>query len=267
MRAAGYEVLVATPPAEEVEQIVAEGFSFYPITLQRQGINPFREVITLLSVMRLFRELKPDLVHNFTSKPVIYGTLAARFIGIKAVVNSLTGLGRIFIDGENSSSLRSIVIIAYRMALHHSNMAMIFQNPDDERIFLCNRILPADTMTVIKGSGVDITTFVPEAYPDAARPVVILAARMLWEKGVGEFVEAAKQLQAQGIQASFRLIGDPDDSHKGSISAEQLRAWHDSGVVTWEGYRTDMPHVFAEANIVCLPSYYREGVPKVLGRG
>ena len=180
------------------------------------------------------------------------------------VVNSITGLGAVFVDQDlKTRVLRGAVKLAYRAALQHPNSRLVFQNMDDQAVFIESKILPGEETLVVKGSGVDTTEFAPQPFA-AGDPVIVMASRMMWEKGVGEYVEAARRLRAQGVPARFLLLGDSDVQHHGMIPRAQLQAWNDEGTVEWLGYRSDMAAVFAEAHVVVLPSYYREGIPKVL---
>jgi glycosyltransferase involved in cell wall biosynthesis len=209
----------------------------------------------------LLRREKPDVVHNFTIKCVLYGSLACRFAGVRGNVNSVTGLGYVFTEGKGARRwLRDLLIIFYRFALRNSRV--IFQNPDDYDIFLENRLVMPEKATLIPGSGVDTERFIKSPEPDGI-PVVILPARLLWDKGVGEFVEAARLLRSKCIKARFALVGDIDLDNPTSVTIEQLRDWEKEGVIEWWGWKDSMEQVYAEAHIVCLPSY-REGLPKTL---
>lgn len=260
---AGFDVHVATPAEPEAEAIRAEGFAFHPVPISRRGVNPWQEARTLWSLVRLYRALRPHIVHLVTIKPVIYGGLAARLSGVPAVESAVTGLGYVFIEpGPRGAALRWLARTAYRLALGHPNGRAIFQNPDDRAEFLARGLVAERATVLIKGACVDGRIFTPR--PEAAgAPLVVLPARMLWDKGVGEFVEAARSLRAAGVEARFALVGDTDPGNPAAIPRPRLTAWRDEGVVEWWGHRTDMPSVLAEAHVVCLPSY-REGLPKSL---
>jgi glycosyltransferase involved in cell wall biosynthesis len=210
----------------------------------------------------LYRQEKPDLVNQFTVKCVLFGSLACCLLGIHNVVNSVTGLGYVF-SGEERAHwwLRGFIKLSYRLLI--KNTWVIFQNPEDKSAFLESRLVDPRKVTLIRGSGVDIQRFFPLPEP-AGKPLVVLAARLLWDKGVGEFVEAARLLQTEGVGARFALVGDSDDDNPASVSASQLRAWENEGVIEWWGWKENMQDVYAQAAIVCLPSSYREGVPKSL---
>jgi glycosyltransferase involved in cell wall biosynthesis len=262
-RDAGFDVHVAAPEGKSAEILRAEGLSFHPIPMTRSGLAPWKEFTTIAVLFRLYRRLGPDLVHHLRLKPVLYGGLAAYGARVPAVVGLLTGLGYVFIaETRKALVMRKLVVLSCKVAFKHGNQRIIFQNPDDQGVFIQNQILPASQTALIKGSGVDIHTYLPTPEPEGV-PVVVLASRMLRDKGVIEFVDAARSLHAAGVSARFVLVGETDPGNPTAISAEQLRGWADEGIVEWWGHQTDMKKVLAQANVVCLPSL-REGVPKVL---
>ena len=268
---AGWEVHIAAPPDHvwappgfSVAQFETLGFFFHPVPLSRRGRNLLGEFATLLSLVRLYRRLRPHLVHHLTIKPNLYGGLAARAASVPAVVSTVTGLGQLFVGGGlGAAALRSVVGRLLAVALHHPNSRVIFQNADDQRRLVGMGIVAAAAAVLIRGSGVDTRRFRPLAEPKGP-PVVALCARLIWEKGVAVFVEAARLLRGRGVSARFVLVGDTQPSNPRSVPAATLRGWEKEGVAEWWGYREDMNAVFASCHIVCLPSTYGEGVPKVL---
>jgi glycosyltransferase involved in cell wall biosynthesis len=262
-REAGYEVAVATRVREHGAQIEAAGLRLIPLELSRGGRNPLTEWLTVWRLYRVLRREKPDLLHNVALKPVLYGTMAARLAGVPRVVNALAGLGHIFADAGRAGLLRFGVKRAFRWLLDGETSRVIVQNPDDLRLLVSAGALNPERAVLIRGSGVDLARFRPGPEPEGV-PVVVLAARLLWDKGVGEFVAAAEQLKSEELEARFVLVGEADEENHSAIPVRQLEAWKASGAVEWWGKRTDMPAVFAECHVVCLPSYYGEGVPKVL---
>jgi glycosyltransferase involved in cell wall biosynthesis len=263
-RDAGYEVHVATPDSPLAATIQKHRLAFHEIPLHRSSVRPWKELLTLQSLIALYRNLQPDLVHHVTIKPVLYGGLAARLTKVPAVVHAIPGLGHVFMDkGMTAGLLRFAVKRIYRLALSHPHMKVIFQNPDDQILLERGQLVQLSDAVLIRGSGVDMNIFTPRPEPEGV-PVVILAARMLWAKGIGEFVDAARLLREQKVEARFVLVGESDPGNPSAVPVWQLEQWHDSGVVEWWGACSDMPRVFAEAHVVCLPSYYPEGVPKVL---
>jgi glycosyltransferase involved in cell wall biosynthesis len=262
LRKRGNEVVLLSPGGDYAARLQALGFQWIEFPLSRRGMNPMAELSSLTRLVRLFGREKPDLVQNFTIKCVLYGTLAARLTGIKAVVNSITGLGYVFLPGGPLKQImRFFVVTWYRLVLRRSQV--IFENEDDLQTFLhYSFIRPADGH-LIPGVGVDMQRFSPTPFP-AGQPVVLLAARLLWDKGIGEFVETARQLRRAGVQARFALAGRTDPGNPASIPEAQIQKWADEGLVEWWGWIEDMAAMLGKASIVCLPSYYREGLPTVL---
>lgn len=262
-RAAGFEVHIASPIGKAIETLAREKFSFHPIRLARSGLNVKAETQSIVALIRLYRQVQPQIVHHLRLKPVVYGGVAAYLAKVPAVVGLLTGLGHVFTaDTRKAHTLRRVIKAICKCAFRHKNQRIIFQNPDDRDVFVHGRFIGADKTILIRGSGVDVNVFRPTREPSGP-PVVILPSRMLWDKGVAEFVAAATLLKARGVQAKFVLVGGTDLDNPTAIDSTMLEQWHASGVVEWWGQRHDMTTVFASANIVCLPSY-REGVPKVL---
>jgi glycosyltransferase involved in cell wall biosynthesis len=261
LRSAGHEVILVSPSDDYSQKLTDAGFMWIDFPLSRKGRNPFFEVVTLFRLITLYRNAKPDLVHHFTIKCVVYGSLAARWTGIKSVINAITGLGYVFIGNSKSQTiLRWLIILLYRFSLKGTRV--VFQNEDDLRQFLEYTLVDRDQSEIIRGSGVDIQRFTVSPFPEGM-PVVVLPARMLWDKGVAEFVSAARQLRKEGIIARFILAGDTDDDNPAAVPNKTLKGWQKEGIVEWMGWQSDMPSVYATSTIVCLPSY-REGLPKTL---
>jgi len=262
-RDAGYEVVVAARVDAHGERLRAEGFRVIPLEWQRAGVHPIRELRMLLAVVRLYAHEKPDITHQVTAKPILYGSVAALLAGTPAVVNNFTGLGFIFVsESLKARALRACLRSAYKLALGRKRSRTIFQNSDDLDMFVANGLIAREKTALIRGSGVDVAHFSPQPEPPGV-PLVILPARMLWTKGVGEFVAAARELRAAGVRARFALVGDPDADNRSAISAARLTEWKAAGDVECWGHRDDMMSVYAQSNIVCLPSYH-EGLPKAL---
>jgi glycosyltransferase involved in cell wall biosynthesis len=262
-RAQGYDVHVATPDGPGKERILSAGLTFHAIPLRRGRAGVSREVTTFTALVRLYRAVRPDLVHHVTIKPVLYGSMAARITGLRAVVNAVPGLGYVFLAGGfRGRARRSVIMALYRLAFGHPNTWVIFQNRDDSSIFTKARLVTDKRAILIRGSGVDLGVFTLTPEPEG--PITIVcAARLLKDKGIQEFVDAARLLRARGTSVRCVLVGDVDPDNPASCTTDQVQAWVRDGIVEWWGHRTDMPAVFRECHIVCLPSY-REGVPKVL---
>lgn len=264
---AKHEVLLVSPPGPYGERLQALGFRWVPAPMRRASLNPLREVGLLIWLWRLARNEKPDLIHGFTIKCAVYGGLIARIVGA-ARVSAVTGMGYVFIsDGPKARLLRPVVGAMLRLALGGARARLILQNPDDVSFFERSGLMPSGQLRLIGGSGVDCTQFLaptPAGEPIEPRPLrVVLAARMLWDKGIAEFVAAARLLRAQNRALQFILAGDPDPGNPASIPEKTLLEWKASGLVEWLGHVEDMPGLLAEADIVVLPSY-REGLSKTL---
>lgn len=263
-RAAGFDVAVATRVDAWGERISREGLALFPLRyMRRSNRRPWIELRAVAELTSLYREWRPSIVHHVAAKPIIYGGIAARRAKVPAVVSAIAGMGYVFSSPSMTArAMRPAMVAAYRAALHHPNARLIVQNPEDEAAVVAQGIAAAAQVRRIRGSGVDPAVFAPSTEPDGP-PVIMLVGRMLQDKGVREFVGAARILHKRGIRARCVLVGEPDDENPASIARAELSRWHAEGVVEWWGHRTDMPAVLAMANVVCLPSY-REGLPKVL---
>ena len=260
----GDEVVVVTNVTRHAGEITGHNIKLVPIRLARSGMNLFSELKVLWRVIGILIKEKPDILHNVAIKPVLYGSIAARLTGVSRVINAVTGMGYLFThDNIRVKCLRAVVQTAFRYLLKTKGFVVLVQNPDDLKEFTDNGMADRKSIHLIKGSGVDTTVFRATEANDKPRCRVILATRMLYDKGVAEFIEAAKRLGTAGLKADFILIGGGDPHNPTSISDSQLQAWHDEGTVTWLGRRNDMALQMQQADIVCLPSY-REGLPKVL---
>ena len=262
-KSAGFEVHIATPATHASAKITEAGFTFHAIPLSRSGKNPFQEIKSILALYQLMRKVQPDLIHLVTIKPILYGGLVARVLKVPAVVAAVSGLGYVFTSDKVSSKFwRFGISRFYQLALHHTHLKVIFQNPDDCQLFLRNKAcLPVQT-TLIRGSGVDLLTY--KALPEKTdKTVVVMISRLLKDKGVLEYVAAAKILKSSGIKAEFLLIGDTDEGNPAFIDRGLLEKWRQEGDVSLLGFREDIPQLIEQANIVVLPSY-REGLPKIL---
>ena len=262
-REAGFEVLVVTRVHKHKEDIEKEGFKLIPIHLVRRSKNIIKEFLSFMQIIKIFRQERPDIVHNIAIKPVVYGSWAARIVGVPNVVNALPGLTGIFHTQKwKSSIINRLVNLGYRSAFLSSNAFGIFQNLDNLKIFLDSGIVKSENAVLIRGSGVDTSRFISSSEPDGV-PKITLVSRMLWNKGVAELIEAAKQLRKNGVKCRFVLVGKPDPENPVSIPEKLLHCWHSEGIIEWWGHRDDIPEVFAKSNIVVLPSF-GEGLPKVL---
>ena len=261
LKSQGWDVVLMSPDGEYVEKIEALGFRHIDMEFSRKGMNPAAESDAIRRIREVYEAEQPDLVHHFTIKCMIYGSIAARQVGVKSIVNSVTGLGFVFLsDKPHVKLVRGIVKHLYKKAFKGTQV--IFENPDDRALFLEMGLVGEDNSHVILGTGIDTDAFVPVRPPDSV-PLTILPARMLWDKGIGEFVDAAAAIRKEGINARFALIGKMDEGNPACIEYETLTRWQKEGNVEWWGWQDDIYTSISLADIVCLPSY-REGLPKIL---
>ncbi|MGK9063401.1 glycosyltransferase family 4 protein [Pseudomonas asiatica] len=262
-RREGYQVHIATRQGPAVDDIVRLGFTHHTVCLSRSGKNPLSEIKAIYSLWLLCWRLRPNVLHMVTIKPVLYGGIVARLSPVKGVLAAISGLGFVFMaSGKKATLIRLIVNLMYKVALGKRNLRAVFQNPDDLQALASIGAITADKSTLIRGSGVDLQHFKPHPEEPTTR-VVTLVARLLRDKGVLEFVDAARILNARGVKVQFQLVGQPDPGNPTSITAAELDGWKSEGVVSCIGYHADVAEVLRQSHIVTLPSY-REGLPKVL---
>lgn len=257
-----FDVHLVLPHSPKLDDIRRLGFVVHAVNLDRRSINPFKDIITFLRFLSLYRREKPAIVHHFTIKPIIYGSIAARLSGVGKVINTITGLGYVFIGHSfGQRFLRHFVLEMYRLALRGPNVTTLFQNPDDIVLFRNLNVVTKEQSVLILGSGVDTNKYLPQPEPDG--PVrVLLPARMLKDKGVIEFADAARLLM--DTKAEFCLVGRLDPNNPASLSERELRQLEKhSNNLKWLGYQQDMQTIYSQCHIVCLPSY-REGLPMSL---
>jgi glycosyltransferase involved in cell wall biosynthesis len=261
LRANGNEVVLVSPGGAYASRLQELGFRWVCFPMTRRGLNPLIEFSAILRLFSLYLQEKPDLVHQFTIKCVLYGSMACFMLGIHSVINSVDGLGYVFTQTKkNRLWLQGFIKLIYWVVLRPTWVIVL--NPDDEHFFIKNHLVNPDRIVIIQGSGVDTKKFSPRSEMTGI-PLTILPARLLWEKGVGEFVEAAQQIKKAGIISRFALVGDIDQGNPASVQVAQLREWEKEGVIELWGMKENMADVYAQASIVCLPSY-REGLPKTL---
>lgn len=262
-RDAGYDVHVASMGGPAAAHLESLGLSHHTLPLSRTSMRPWTEARSLWAIWRLFREVRPDIVHAVTLKSVLYGGIASRLARVPSYVAAISGLGYVFIRGTGVRGLlRRLALILYRLALGHPHSRVIFQNTADRDVLMRAGAVRADQVVLVRGSGVDLDHFAPAPWPEG--PVTVaMASRLLRDKGVEEFVEAARLSAARGEGLRWRLAGSLDPENPASVGPEQLRAWRDAGVIEHVGECADVAAFYAQAHIVTLPSY-REGLPKSL---
>lgn len=261
--AEGHEVHIATAPGPGVDAIRSYGLVYHSVPMTRSGRNPLAELMTMIAIYMLLGKVSPDVVHLVTIKPVLYGGTAARLRRVPGVVAAISGLGHVFGSSVRQRLLKTVLGPVYRYALRGPNVRVIFQNSEDQASLTRLANLSPSAAVMVPGSGVDLNTY--SAIPEPqGMPVVTFASRLLASKGVYDFVAMARRLHDSGVQARFWLVGKLDPGNPLTITEGELESWRREGVVEVLGHRGDIASVFGKSNIVVLPSYYGEGVPKVL---
>jgi len=279
LHSAGHEVLMVAPPGPFGERFEALGYRWCPAPMERAGMNPFKELWLIVWLCRLLRRERVDLVHGFIIKGAVYGALAGRAAGVAGRVASITGMGYLFLhDGRLSRLLRGLVRVLFRVAFSGPGVRVVVQNQDDLALFQDERLARPGILAMIPGSGVDCERFAPgpdqngssrgeDPMASTTAPFrVLLPARLLWHKGLAEYLGAAQILKGQGRDIEFLLAGAPDESNPTSVTEATVAAWEAQGLIEWLGYVEDMPSLYRTIDAVVLPSY-REGLPKVLVEG
>ena len=260
---AGYDVTIVTKDTGKKLVIEALGLEVIDLPMNRSGQNIIEEVHTCWFLYRLYRHEKPDIVHHVGLKTILWGTLAAKLAKVHGVVNAVSGLG-IFFSEENKSLVSKLLPKVLRFSHHRKKLAVIFQNNEDESLFLKNGIVKEEQAFMIKGSGVDLNLYCYTPEPENRKVRVLFTARMIVEKGVFVLVDAALKLKEQyKDKVEFLLCGGLDDNPK-AIKEEELKTVCDGEYIQWLGYRTDVLELLKSCHIVAFPSYYKEGLPKSL---
>ncbi len=275
----GYKVDLICSYGKYIEKLERENIQHSPIDIDRKGTSPLKDLKTLWQFYRIFKKEKFDVIHSFTIKPNIYGNIAAKFAKVPIVINSVTGLGYVFTEkGFKNDILKWIVINLYRIAFKFSNK-VIFLNQDDLELFERYKIIDHHKGSVIKSEGVNTEKFssqnidktrIEKIYDELeisrrhSRVIITLIARIIWHKGIKEFVEAAKILKAKYPDVLFLLVGPFDIGNPATVSKEYIEEVEKQGLIKYIGKREDIRQILHISDVVVLPSYYREGIPRVL---
>jgi len=261
----GYEVSLLTNVNSHKNEIESAGINLLPWSLQRNSFNPIKEIRSIIQIISAINFIQPSLVHSVALKPILYSSIASKFSCVKSIVFAFAGLGYLFTSNKFLIKIgRLPVVISLRLLLNNDNSNFIFQNQDDIDIFLTLKIAKESNINLIPGSGVDTNRFFPDFQKvrDSV-PIIILPARLLWDKGIGDFVEAAKILRDKDFNARFVLVGQFDPHNPANIPQSKIDEWVRNKIIEYWGFQENMPKILNQSTIVCLPSY-REGFPKVL---
>lgn len=256
----GHEVVLIAPDDKYTDRLRESGFELYSINMDSRGVNPVKDATLTLEFYRLYKKLRLDLILHFTVKPNIYGTLAASRLKIP-VINNVCGLGTVFLQqGVVSVVAKSLYRVSFRFA-----QKVFFHNPDDYHLFIKERLLEEERADVVPGSGIDIQRFQPvdNGNDESETFTFLVISRLIYDKGIVEYIEAARRLREEGVSVRFQLLGAKDPVHKRGIPVHLIDQWIQSGVVDYLGTTDDVRSVIQQADCVVLPSY-REGLPRTL---
>ena len=264
LRDRGCEVVFICPLSGYEEKLRREGFRCLRWSLDRRSLNPFREALAVLRLVRIYRRESPDVVHHFTVKPILYGSLAAKLGKVPTVLNTFTGVSFPFLEEGLSLRFRPFLEPLLRWLLHSPKVFTIFHNPRDRDLLVSRKTVPLERTAVILGSGVDTNRFAPAANGRRREPpVVLMASRLLWDKGVSEFVQAARWLKGEGVQAKFWVAGPADPGSRVGIPEVVVQDWRREGAVEFLGQQDEMPDLLRNTDVAVLPSHH-EGLPAFL---
>jgi len=260
----GYDVTVVAINTGRAEEIKNYGLHFIPMPTSRRGLNVFKELPIIKLLYKLYKTHQPDVVHHVALKPVMYGSLAARFFKNIRFVNAISGMGYIFSNSEKDTGLRKLVKQIFKIAFNNKRLHFIFQNEDDKALILNLNVVHPKQCHIIQGSGIDLKEFLytPEPQTDVIK--IIYTGRLLWDKGIGELTEAAHTLKKKyGDKIQIILAGGIDPENRAFITEKQILEWQEKGIIKWVGFQSDIYKLLTDAHIIVLPSY-REGLPKSL---
>jgi glycosyltransferase involved in cell wall biosynthesis len=261
----GYSVLLVAEKDADVRQLMDAGIEFFPIKTNRKSSLGIDDVRFIFSLMKVIKSNKPDLIHFITIKPVLWGGLLARLMNVPALVFAISGLGSVFVGKTFIKRLRRFLVFSwYKLIFRHPNFKVIFQNDFDQRLLTQRGDLAKEQIEFIPGSGVDLALYNSKPHRFSEKLSVLFAGRLLLEKGIGDFLEAARRLRFRGLPVTFYVAGAPDDGNPSSISSIALGKAQAEGDVELLGFVADMPNLLKDVDVFCYPSYYGEGVPKVL---
>jgi len=262
--ALGADVHVAVPDDPVLDELDLRGITLHRLNAPRDSKRFLYDASLIKEIPGVIRAVRPDLMHAATTRPVLYAGVFGRLFGVRATVLSVTGLGYLFIGKSMTvRAMRAVASIAYRFVLKQKNSVTIFENANDRDDFVTRGYVHEDQTSVLVGGGVDLEKYVHSLEPETKKPIVVLAGRLLKDKGVIEFFEAAKTLKLRGVRARFVLVGDVDPGNPATLAKKTIEEWVDTTHIEWWGWRTDMIQIYQQCSLFCLPSY-REGAPRTI---
>src|SRR5688572_3840890 len=254
----GYEVHTIAPEDSYTPLIRDAGCTHHKVKMDSRGANPIKDSALIVELFGIYRKVKPDVILHYTIKPNVYGTIAAALLGIP-VINNVCGLGTVFLKNNFVSA---IAIFLYKISFRFASK-VFFQNPDDQKLFVEKKLVPANAVDTLPGSGIDLTKFQPTSFKRNEKFTFLLISRLITDKGVLEFIDAVKRLRSAGVNAHFQVLGAMDPLHKRGIKVDLIAEWINSGTIEYLGTTNDVREFIKNADCVVLPSY-REGTPRTL---
>jgi glycosyltransferase involved in cell wall biosynthesis len=254
----GYEVHTIAPEDSYTPRLREAGCIHHKVKMDSRGANPIKDSALILELFSIYRHVKPDVILHYTIKPNVYGTIAAALLGIP-VINNVCGLGTVFLKDNLVSA---IAIFLYKISFRFATK-VFFQNPEDQKLFVDKKLVPANAVDILPGSGIDLSRFKPVSFKRNERFTFLLISRLITDKGVLEFVDAVKKLKSNGVDAHFQVLGAMDPLHKRGIQVDVIAEWINSGTIEYLGTTNDVREFIKNADCVVLPSY-REGTPRTL---
>lgn len=263
LKSKGYDVIFCAQDNGYAGEVTEKGFTFIPLSIDRKGTNPVIDIKQIFKLYKIYKKERPDIILHYTIKPNIYGSIAAKLARIPCI-NSITGLGYVFV---NKNTIYSLVKFLYKISCNIAKRTF-FQNRDDMNLFFEKGLISEEKAILVNGSGVNIKFFSPDFCQSMKKEkdsfVFLFMGRFLWDKGVGDFVDAARLVKQKYLKAQFWLIGIIDMGNPSGIGIETIKKWQEEGVVTYWGEIRDVRPFICQADCVVLPSYYREGIPRSL---
>jgi glycosyltransferase involved in cell wall biosynthesis len=258
LQAQGHEVHTIAPVDEYTHLLTESGCVHHPVKMDSRGANPIKDSALIAELFFIYRKVKPDIILHYTIKPNVYGTLAASMLGIP-VINNVCGLGTVFLKDNIVSA---VAMMLYKISFRFAGK-VFFQNPDDLKLFLDKKLVPAKAVDILPGSGIDLKRFQPTPFKRNEKFTFLLISRLITDKGVIEYIDAVRKLKDKGVDAHFQVLGAKDPLHKRGIQLDVIQEWIDSGTIEYLGTTNDVRDFINNADCVVLPSY-REGTPRTL---
>jgi glycosyltransferase involved in cell wall biosynthesis len=254
----GHEIIAVAPYDEYSSKLKEIGCTYEKVTMDSRGANPIKDFGLTIELFRIYRRINPDIILHFTIKPNIYGTLAAKLLGIPTI-NNVCGLGTVFL---NRGIVSFVAKMMYKVAFKFP-AKVLFQNDQDKKLFIDEKLIEKDIAELIPGSGIDLSKFVPKVLPNNKDFTFLLISRLIHDKGIVEYIEAIKKLKQRGIKAKFQILGAIDEEHRRGIPADIINSWIQDGLIEYLGRVSDVRNYILKADCIVLPSY-REGTPRTL---